>query len=125
MIENNPIKILYVDDEETNLLLFSLTFRKYYKIKTATSGIEGLSIIESEPDINLVITDMKMPQMNGIEFIEKIKELKKDLPCAILSGYDITEDIEGKVKTGFLVDYIMKPLSKVQIQLLVERTIKR
>ena len=63
--------ILYVDDEDVNLFLFEKTFESYYTVITAKSGDEGLKKIEEhQKDIAVVISDMRMPGMNGIEFIE-------------------------------------------------------
>jgi two-component system response regulator (stage 0 sporulation protein F) len=71
---NQPPILLYVDDEPLNLRLFEVNFRKKFTIRTALSGEAGLDILCREPSIPVVITDMKMPGMNGIEFIKKAKE---------------------------------------------------
>jgi len=68
----NQNKLLYVDDEFINLQLFKFNFQKEYELFLASSGSEALSILEKE-DINVIISDLKMPGMNGIELIKSIK----------------------------------------------------
>ncbi|HPV57322.1 MAG TPA: response regulator, partial [Tenuifilaceae bacterium] len=65
-------KILYVDDEQINLELFKINFRNDFDIRIANSALKGLEILQEE-EIDVVISDLKMPHMNGLEFIEKIK----------------------------------------------------
>ncbi len=71
MMENEKLNILYVDDEEQNLISFKAAFRRYHNIFTANSGREGMEILLSEP-IHLIITDQRMPEMTGIQFLEKV-----------------------------------------------------
>ena len=65
--------ILYVDDEPTNLLLFKIHFQKKYTVLTGNSGSDGLALLHSNPEVVVVVSDMKMPGMNGIEIIKAAK----------------------------------------------------
>ena len=65
------IKILYVDDEENNLQAFKATFRRDYKIFLAISAKEGREILDKE-EIDIIITDQRMPEETGVEFLESI-----------------------------------------------------
>lgn len=67
-------KIIYVDDEHINLDLFRINFRRDFQVFTCASAEEALDIVLRE-DIKVIITDYKMPKINGIQLIEKIKEL--------------------------------------------------
>mgnify|MGYP000302509356 FL=1 len=78
--------ILYVDDEEHNLISFEATFRKEYKVHTAKSAEEGIGIMR-ENNIKLVITDQRMPEMTGIQFLEKIAPEFPDTIRMILTGF--------------------------------------
>lgn len=75
---NKQNKILYVDDESINLELFKMNLQNHYDVFTAINGFEGLDILDRNPYIPLIISDMKMPIMNGIEFITKAKALYPD-----------------------------------------------
>ena len=68
------IKVLYVDDEENNLLSFKAVFRIKYKVFTAISAKIGLEILEQNPDIQVVITDQRMPDITGVEFLKLMIE---------------------------------------------------
>jgi two-component system, response regulator, stage 0 sporulation protein F len=106
---NQTPTLLYVDDEPLNLTLFEINFQKKYTVKTALSGEKGLDILRSEPSIAVVITDMKMPGMNGIEFIRKAKENFPEIVFFILTGYEITEEITKALEEKLIYKYFKKP----------------
>ncbi len=82
------MKILIVDDDENNLLLTSLELRdELWHVITATNGQEAMELFESEkPDV--VIVDVKMPDIDGITLLKKMKEGRPEIPAAIFTGYD-------------------------------------
>ncbi len=102
--------ILYVDDEESNLRVFKLVFRRDYNIFIATSGAEGLKILDNEK-IHLIITDQRMPKMTGVEFLREVYQRMPYSPPnrIILSGFSKTEDIEEAKEKYFLYMFISKP----------------
>lgn len=108
---NKPITILYVDDEPTNLLLFNIHFQKKHKVITSLSGSEGLKILNEQPDINVVVTDMKMPVMNGIEFIKKAKVDFPNVHFYILTGFDLTDEIAEALESKLILKYFSKPFN--------------
>jgi two-component system, response regulator, stage 0 sporulation protein F len=114
-------KILYVDDEDINLQLFKLTFQKKYEILLAESAKKGLKIFENTSNINLIISDMRMPAIDGLEFIDMVKEKNKDIPCLILSGYEMTDRIQEAIHAKTIVDYMMKPFQKDKLENLMQR----
>ena len=65
-----------MDDEVINLELLQLTFMNELEVMTAASAREGLQILDRNPDIQIVISDLKMPVMNGLDFIKEIKQEK-------------------------------------------------
>ena len=85
--------VLYVDDEPINLELFEINLSKHYIVKTALSGPEGLKVLKGINDIKIVVSDMRMPQMTGLEFIDLAKALKPEIDYYILTGFDITPEI--------------------------------
>lgn len=110
------ITILYVDDEPINLFLFNQLFAKKYKVITAESGYAGLNKIEKNPNIEVVISDLKMPGMNGIEFIRKAKELYSNIHYYILTSYDLTPEIDNALRTGLIDKYFQKPFNLQEIE---------
>jgi two-component system response regulator (stage 0 sporulation protein F) len=104
-------KILYVDDELINLQLFKINFSKKYEVSIAESGIKGLEILAGSPDIKVVVSDMKMPNMNGIEFIRKAKERHPNIKFYILTGFEITKEIQEAINSKLIIKYYMKPFN--------------
>jgi len=112
----NQIKVLYVDDEPINLIIFDINFNKKYTVFTAKSGFAGLEILESNPDISIIVSDMRMAKMNGIQFINKAKESFPDKKYFILSGYEITDEIKEAIESGLIIQYFSKPFDKNEIE---------
>ena len=102
--------VLYIDDEEVNLRVFKSAFRRDYNIYTALSGEEGLKILDEE-DLQLIVTDERMPKMTGCEFLKRVyKKIPSKPPNRIiLSGFSKTQDIEEAKEKYFLYMFISKP----------------
>ncbi|MBN1416303.1 MAG: response regulator [Bacteroidales bacterium] len=113
---SNDTTLLYVDDEPLNLQLFSYNFEKKFTVKTAESGNAGLEILKNESAISVVISDMKMPGMNGIEFIKEAKRQFPDIVFFILTGYDISCEIESALKEQLILGYFRKPFNIKEIE---------
>jgi response regulator RpfG family c-di-GMP phosphodiesterase len=108
--------ILYVDDEQTNLLLFRINFQKRYNVITCLSGIEGLEQLSEHPEIDIVISDMKMPGMDGVEFAKKAKKEFPKVIFYILTGFDISPEIEEILNTKIIHKYYCKPFNVSEIE---------
>jgi YesN/AraC family two-component response regulator len=80
-------KILYVDDEAINLELLELTFMNDFRVITAESAREGLELLALNPDIHVIISDLKMPVMNGLDFIKEVKRISPEKVCMLLTGF--------------------------------------
>ena len=100
--------ILIIDDERNirKTLTEILTYEGY-KIEEAADGEEGLKKFK-EKNYDLVLCDIKMPKLDGIEFLEKAKEINADVPIIIISGHGNIETAVDAVKKGAF-DYISKP----------------
>ncbi|WP_319500415.1 response regulator [uncultured Draconibacterium sp.] len=116
-------KVLYVDDEPINLQLFEINFSKKYEVYIAPNGSGGLDILDKHPDISVIISDMKMPGMNGIEFIEKAKEKFPNKRYYILTGFEITPEINSALETGLILQYFRKPFNSKKIEAVIENKI--
>jgi two-component system response regulator (stage 0 sporulation protein F) len=107
--------LLYVDDEALNLLLFKMNFEKFYIVITCESGKEALEKIKQDSSIRVVISDMKMPHMNGIEFIQKAREFAPGLFYYILTGFEITDEIQEALDNDLIRKYFQKPFNVKEI----------
>ncbi len=108
--------LLYVDDEKINLRLFEALFRNKFNVLIADSAKSGLESINSNSQIEIVISDMRMPVMNGLEFIREAHRRKPGLIFFILTGYEITEEIQAAINEGLVVKYFSKPLNVADIE---------
>ena len=120
---NNPATLLYVDDEPLNLQLFAFNFKHKFDVKTAESGNDGLEILRSDPNVSVIISDMKMPGMNGIEFIKAAKRDFPHISYFILTGFDITEEIADALKQGLIHKYFRKPFNMKEIDASIQEAI--
>ncbi len=85
------VSILVVDDEETTRLLFKETLEEFgHRVTTAEAALEGLGLVKKQ-DFDLVFLDLKMPGMNGAEFLSQIRTIKPKLPVTIITGYPHNE----------------------------------
>lgn len=122
---SNKIKILYVDDEVLNLTLFEINFKKYFDVICAENGYQGLERLEANPETLIVVSDMKMPKMTGIEFIQKAKEKFPDKKFFILTGFEITEEINHALETGLIIKYFKKPFDIKEIHSSINTVIEQ
>ncbi len=111
--------ILYVDDEEHNLISFEATFRREYEVHTAKSAEEGISIMRKN-EIHLVITDQRMPEMTGIQFLEKIAPEFPDTIRMILTGFSDIGVIVEAINSGRVFRYITKPWDENELRMTIE-----
>jgi response regulator RpfG family c-di-GMP phosphodiesterase len=119
-------KVLFVDDEESILSSLERLFYNQDEIRifTATSGPAGLNILEKNPDIYLVVTDQKMPEMNGSTFLTKVKEKYPDILRILLTGYsDINDAIEA-INKGGIYRYITKPWNAEDLLMTIKNSLK-
>ena len=111
--------VLYVDDEEHNLISFAATFRKEYKIYTAKNGNDAIEIMRQN-DIKLVITDQRMPEMTGIQLLEKLSPEFPDSIRMILTGFSDIEVIIDAINSGRVFRYITKPWDENELRMTLE-----
>jgi len=109
-------KILYVDDEDMNLLLFKTMFCKVCNVSTASNGQEALDLLKKIDKPEVIISDMRMPGMNGLEFISKAAEKFPDVAYYILSGFELTNEVRSAINAGLIRDYFQKPFKKKDLE---------
>ena len=116
--------ILYIDDEEINLRLFKNTFRRDYTVLIASSAKKGLKLLE-QYTIDLVITDQRMPEMTGVEFLSCVQKEFPHIPPGrmIISGYSDPEDIDLAFKEYQLYKFISKPWNAEELSQIIQKAI--
>jgi FixJ family two-component response regulator len=115
--------VLCVDDEP-NILnsLRRLLRREGYRLFTASSGKTGLNILK-EHQVNLVISDQRMPEMNGTEFLARVKEEHPDVFCIILTGYTDIDSITDSINKGNVYKFFMKPWNDQNLKLEIRQAL--
>lgn len=119
--KKKKIRLLYVDDEVNNLTAFKATFRREYKISTAKSGKEALEVLESEEPFQIIITDQRMPEMTGIQFLQKAKEKYPDPIRILLTGYSDLNAVVDAINKGEVYRYLTKPWDPDTIRQTVDK----
>ena len=117
-------KILIVDDEPDMLKLLSMILREKtpYEVTTTNNPLEALELAK-KGNFDLVISDLKMPGLDGLELIEAVKKVDLDIPIIIITAYGTVESaMEAIQKGGF--DFITKPFKKEQIIFTVDKALK-
>ncbi|MDR0927821.1 MAG: SpoIIE family protein phosphatase [Ignavibacteria bacterium] len=122
-------KLLVVDDEPDLEIVVTQRFRKAIRAKQylfffAHNGLEALEIISEQPDISVVITDINMPEMTGLELLQKIKELNNPkLKVIIVSAYGDMPNIRFAMNNGSF-DFLTKPIDMNDLEKTIEKTIE-
>jgi two-component system, NtrC family, response regulator AtoC len=115
-------QILIVDDDEAIRELLKEFFQGLgYGVVTAVNGSEGLRLI-SRHSFDCIISDHLMPDMNGLELLEQIREQNKKVPFLMITGYPTIETAVEVMKQG-AYDYITKPLELEDVRIKVERAL--
>lgn len=110
-----PFRIIVVDDEEIVLSLIRDTFEEEgYAIKTASNGEDALKLTIDET-FDLLITDIRMPGMDGIELVRRVREKQPDIGVIFMTGYANLNSAKNAIKQGAF-DYIMKPFEIAEIR---------
>ena len=116
--------VLVVDDEETLVMIMVGRFEDYrdrFNVFTANNGKEAVKILESET-IDLVVTDLKMPEIGGIELLEEIRGQGDETPVILITAYGTIDTAVSAMKGG-ASDYIVKPFQRDTLLVSVEKAL--
>lgn len=119
-MSDKKINILYVDDEENNLISFKAAFRIKYNVYIAISAEEAMKILEQKP-VEVIITDQRMPNITGVEFLEKVIEKSVDPMRILLTGYADMNAVIDAVNKGKIFHYLSKPWNEEELDLTIQR----
>ncbi|HEY9624013.1 MAG TPA: response regulator [Crinalium sp.] len=114
-------KMLVVDDEPDNLDLLYRTFRRDFQVLRAESGIVALEILEKEGEVAVIISDQRMPEMKGTEFLSKTVPQFPNTMRIILTGFTDVEDLVEAINSGQVYKYITKPWDPNELKAVVQR----
>ena len=122
-------KILVVDDETDLEILIKQKFRKEirgnkYEFLFAINGIDALDKLKDQPDVDIVLSDINMPKMDGLTLLTKLGELRPLVKSVIVSAYGDMENIRTAMNRGAF-DFITKPINFEDLNITVEKTIKQ
>ena len=118
--------ILIVDDEINNLQLLKRTFRGQYNILTAGNGLEALDVVKEYSDkISLIVSDQKMPVMEGTDFLKQVRMINPHIIKILLTGHVDTDIIIASINDCDLFQYILKPFDVEELKLAVEKGIEK
>lgn len=121
-----PIRILFVDDEQSVLNIMERIFLyDDFEVLTASSGAEGLAVFEKVSPIHIVISDYRMPEMNGVEFLERVYNRWPDTVRIILSGYADLEAVISAINRGHIYKFISKPWNNNDLKVTVSNALER
>lgn len=114
-------KMLVVDDEPDNLDLLYRTFRRDFRVFKADSGIDALEVLAREGEVAVIISDQRMPEMKGTEFLSQTVPQFPDTVRIILTGFTDVEDLVDAINSGQVYKYITKPWDPNELKAVVER----
>lgn len=115
--------ILIIDDEPAQRdILMGYLRKKGYKMYSASSGKEGIDISKNNP-VDIIFSDFKMPDLNGIEVLEQVKKINPEISFVIVTAYGTIENAVKALKFGAF-DYISKPVDLDELDLMIERIIE-
>ena len=121
-------KILVVDDEPQVERLILQLFRrqvrkKEYEFAFARNGKEALDLLEQQDDIEMVLSDLNMPEMDGLTFLSRLKEIQPDMKAVIVSAYGDMKNIREAMNLGAF-DFVTKPIEMDDLTATIQKTLK-
>jgi len=117
-------KILIIDDEKSILHLLSVVFKKEgWKVETCLSSPNAIEVINKK-DFDLIVCDIKMPQISGMEILKHVKEKKQDIPVIMMTAYGSIKQAVEALKIG-ATDYVMKPFEIDELKIIVANALEQ
>lgn len=113
--------VLFVDDEEMNLFILNRLFSNDFNVITASSAAEGLEVIRDlTEEIDALVTDLKMPEVSGLQMITEAGDLLKDKPRFLLTGYNYHAEIDEALASNKITGVFKKPFDFEEIRKILQ-----
>jgi two-component system sensor histidine kinase/response regulator len=116
----NKVKVLYLDDEQNNLVGFKATFRFDYTVFIALDIHQAYAYLKANPDIRVILCDQRMPDITGSRFFEDLLEQHPEPVRMLITGYADIESVIEAVNKGHIFRYIKKPWTDADIRSAIE-----
>ena len=124
-VQAKKLKILIVEDDEISYSLLSRTLQKISKeVLQAITGVEAVEYCRNNPDLDLVLMDIRMPRMNGLEATQQIRQFNKDVIIIAQTAYGFSSDCEKALEAG-CNDYISKPINRTLLFKLIKKHVNK
>lgn len=121
----HPVRVLVVDDESVvRDFMMDILTACGYAVEVVPSGAEALERLQGQDDIGVVLTDVVMPEMNGIELIRALRTLRPDIVPVVMTGFATLETARDAVREG-AYDYILKPFNPTEIRTSIGKALER
>ncbi|OBH07956.1 MULTISPECIES: adenylate/guanylate cyclase domain-containing response regulator [unclassified Mycobacterium] len=125
--KSQPVRLLVVDDEEDVQALFRGRFRKElqrgeYTLSFTTDPLQALKMVDESPDLEVLITDLNMPAMNGLELLAEVAKLRRPLKTIVLTAYNDARNIRGAMMRGAF-DFQVKPLDLEDLRATIAKAV--
>jgi response regulator RpfG family c-di-GMP phosphodiesterase len=114
------ISVLYIDDEVNNLDSFKAAFRRDFNVFTAISARDGLQLLEQN-QIEIVLSDQRMPEMTGVEFFAQIKDKHPDCMRILITGFADIATVIDAINMGQVYRYVSKPWCNEDLKILIQQ----
>lgn len=120
VVQDEPLILIAEDDESSYLLLKAMLSKGKAKLLYAVNGVEAVALCRQNPAVSLVLMDIKMPVMDGLEATRLIREFREEVPIIALTAYAQTGD-EHRILEAGCVGYLAKPINREQLFALIEK----
>mgnify|MGYP001197766729 CR=1 FL=1 len=119
-VKLEKINVLYVDDEIGNLTAFKASFRRDFNIFIAESAEEGINVLDQN-EIEIILTDQRMPETTGIEFLQSIMEKYPEAIRIMVTGFSDIEAVIDAINKGKVYKYITKPWDNDSLKITINQ----
>lgn len=117
--------LIFIDDETDNLDALERVFRKKYNVLKCSSGPEALKVLKEQADISVIISDQRMPDMTGVQFLEKSMKTHPNSIRILLTGYTDLDSVIAAINSGQVYRYITKPWDTRDLQITVDQAVEK
>jgi CheY-like chemotaxis protein len=125
MAQIKKLKIIIAEDDETSEKLVSITVNEFSReVLAARTGSEAVEFCRTNPDTDLILMDIQMPEMNGYEATRQIRQFNRDIVIIAQTAFGLTGDREKAIEAG-CNDYIRKPVNKDELLSIIRKNFNK